>query len=620
MNRWVWLACVLFWACVVGLLNAAPRYVSASGTGSWDQSLTIGTPCSTRVAFDSAIAGDTVLFRGGTYTVPPKNFGSVYVGYYNPRNSGTPGVPIVFMAYPGETPLFDGTTGGWGDTTSVNHGVFPYATIFGTNNKSWIVFDGFSFQADGGAKMGRVILGIAYGDYNGNGNTVIKNCILNGGNPVDADFNDNMEVLRVEGSKNVTISNCIMYNCRSALYPGAGASGYKSYHDTNVVIENCEVYNCDIALFLKSQTPFATLRNNFIHDCNKGIYFTPNSSAMNTDSLWAYNNLIINNIEEGFVYTGAGSSAGTHGDGIHVYDNTFYNNGASTGIPQINMGYCTPGGYGSDIYNNIIIAPYAQSVTFYWDGGGTWHNWIKACDHNQWGATFRTILNKRGYQPTSYTTLAAWQLSGTLEQSINYGCGASYNPGCGDLQSDPLFVNTSGNFNMIADFALQAGSPCNGAGRGGDTIGCDVAQVGTENIYVPPDSFTVTISQTGGGTVTLLPHASVEVGETVFVSKSAATLFCGSGIDTIAIDHDSLHPVVFGRCYADTTSFTFRESPEITGRNFTVPIIAKSKCRIYAIYGSNILDSIDLNISDSSSLEVANGVSGNYIFREVSKP
>ena len=153
--------------------EAATYYVSNSGSAAWAQCTNINTPCAVQTAFNNAVAGDIVYFRGGTYNVPAKNFGSTYHCYYEPANSGTSGNPITFAAYSGETPIFNGTAGGSGDGSD-------YATIFGTFGRSYIVFDGFKLQADNGTKMARIHIGSDDSNVISSYIT-IKNCSINGG-------------------------------------------------------------------------------------------------------------------------------------------------------------------------------------------------------------------------------------------------------------------------------------------------------------------------------------------------------------------------------------------------------------------------------------------------------
>jgi hypothetical protein len=101
---------------------------------------------------------------------------------------------------------------------------------------------------------------------------------------------------------------------------------------------------------------------------------------------------------------------------------------------------------------------------------------LDSADHNQFGnltGNFLVRIRKPNAGSTmSYSTLALWQASGMLTDGNN--------PGAGDLTSDPLFVNASGTMSSVADFALQANSPCKRAGRSGVDMGANASLVGPE--------------------------------------------------------------------------------------------------------------------------------------------
>ena len=86
--------------------TACALYVSPSGSDS--NPGTFSAPWQTlQKAFDSAVAGQTACFRGGTY---PQYVPST-TGFNQVENtSGSPGSPIVFTNYPGEVALIQGST------------------------------------------------------------------------------------------------------------------------------------------------------------------------------------------------------------------------------------------------------------------------------------------------------------------------------------------------------------------------------------------------------------------------------------------------------------------------------------------------------------------------------
>jgi hypothetical protein len=80
------------------------------------------------------------------------------------------------------------------------------------------------------------------------------------------------------------------------------------------------------------------------------------------------------------------------------------------------------------------------------------------------------------------SSLTLWQASGQLENSFDAGCVSSKNPGCGELASNPQFINGSGMFNQPGDFALASNSPCKHTGRNGvDDIGAYTDSAGLQN-------------------------------------------------------------------------------------------------------------------------------------------
>lgn len=432
---------------------AATHYASPSGSASWANSTNTETPCSVATAFSNAAAGDIVYFRGGTYSVPAKDTGSTYVGYYNPAYSGTGDADanrIIFKAYTGETPVFDGTAGGSGDTSD-------YATIFGTNGRDYITFDGFVFQSDSGTKMGRIIIG----GESISTNVTVKNCYVNGGSTT-VSSTDNREGIRIERGQNILIQNCTIYNYRqSSNWPNT--AGLKFYHDSNITIENCEIYNCSAGIFYKSAVSTATTRYNYIHDCHRGIYATPWSSGYDMPNHSYYHNVISKCAYSGLqVYIEDGSTA----NNLAIYNNTVYSPNTSGELFGIFVGAAGDwtASNSQRFYNNIILGS-AQKATFC-------VGVISECDYNQYGnsGSFNVRTNYGGGAVT-YSSLANWQASTVVTGGAH--------PDTHGLASNPVFVNTSGNYSALADFALDEGSPCLGAGKAGVDMGADISLVGT---------------------------------------------------------------------------------------------------------------------------------------------
>lgn len=104
-------------------------WVSSTGASSWATCKSNTDPgenyCSRATAMSSAVAGDVVYFKGGTYTMAAYGTGIA------PVNSGSVGSVITFQAAPGETPIINGA--------STAYGLY-------LSGDSYIKIDGFTIQ------------------------------------------------------------------------------------------------------------------------------------------------------------------------------------------------------------------------------------------------------------------------------------------------------------------------------------------------------------------------------------------------------------------------------------------------------------------------------------------
>jgi hypothetical protein len=432
-----------------GICYGGIYYVSASGSATWAQSVNILTPCSASTAMTSASAGDTVYFRGGTYKVGQH---SGYHGVLEPSNSGTDGSPITFMAYSGETPIMDGTTDGQ-----------DIARAMGNGDEDYITFDGFTFTADGGTAMGGIIItGFNIGGH-ATGN-IVKNCIFNGGSTAIAGT-DNREGLRIEQADDTLVQRCLFYNY-DQVSNNNNTSATKEYHNLRTIIEYCEFYNNSVGIYAKSDTDDSIYRYNYLHDNYQGLFLSVNVSAMSTERIKIYHNLLINH---GF------NGIGIEGDTGYFNDPEIYNNTTYNTVRGISYGY-NEVGHGAKIYNNISAN---NTFDLYGNSSGTYEASLAECDHNQFSTdSFKIKMRHNGTNPVTYSSLNAWQSSGELD-----GGG---NPGTGSLASDPLFVNSSGSMNQACDFRLDSDSPSKAAGRGGLDMGADIPLIVGNLLGWPP--------------------------------------------------------------------------------------------------------------------------------------
>jgi hypothetical protein len=455
---------------------AGARYVSADGNASWAQAAAIENPCSPLTAFAEAVAGDLVYFRGGVYVIPHNSAFYPSNTTWQPANSGAAGNPITFCAYPSETPILDGVVPlNEAETDfAVYNGNYPdnQTDVFAVVDKNYILIDGFHTRANGGTKLGVPRIQIW-----GSTGTIIQNCDCDGG-PVlpPSAFNpavyDNTSAIRFQETINCTIRNSRLHHVLHTTAYQHNVAGYLGYGNTGTIFENLDAYTCSEGLYLKGSHHDAIIRYCFIHDCAFGVLVTPDTVNMLSDRLTVSHNLILNCTQGHLQQDNYADTL--HGDDWLIYNNTIYGGvGAGTGLFK---GGSQPG-HGLKVYNNIILEGggyglYASRMI----GLPTVNQALIEADHNQWGTgAVRpwkiTIATQSGNRV--YNSLAAWQASGELADGSN--------PGAGDLASDPLFVNGSGTLTQKADFALQAGSPCLGAGRDGTNMGCDVATVGVQS-------------------------------------------------------------------------------------------------------------------------------------------
>lgn len=488
---------------VLPLFAAAATYwVSPTGTATWTNCsssipLNGAGACPVQTAFDNAVAGDTVYFREGTYNVPAKNFSTTDHGYYEPANAGTPSNPITFAAYPGETPLFNGTAGGSGD-------VSDFATIMGTANSN-VTFDGFVLQSDDGTKMARFIVWGPDASVHIS-NVTVKNFTINGGaTPIATQ--DNRETLRIDNADNVLVQKCKLYNARSTS-GYQGISGIKSYNTHNITIENCEVSNTESGIYLKSSTDSWTIRNNWVHDNQLGIYMTPyvTSQARNATNHQVYNNVIANSTYSGIHVYG---ETGSNSDNLAVYNNTIY------GIVPSSICVFISESHGSHFYNNILQGCALNQL---WYGYNPADYSIAESDYNNFGSySFQVVA--RVYSPSAvYNSLAAWKTSGEMAGGAN--------PDINSIASNPLFTNGSGTFTQLRDFALMSNSPSKGTGKSGTDMGANITLVGVQSSSTPPPP--------APDSDTTAPSAPVSLAASV-VSQSEINLSWTASTDNVGV-------------------------------------------------------------------------------------
>jgi parallel beta-helix repeat protein len=398
------------------------------------------------------VAGDIVLFMDGTYDVPTSPTYRDLV--WNPSNSGTPGNPITFKALNRHQAVLKGR----GSTS--DSGIYCQPMI-GAVGRNYITWDGFYLYARNNADTVFIFANARFDSSTGSS---IVNSIFQAGTHSYGGATNNAGVF-LQGANYLTIENNLFFGYREANNNENNAAiiGYPSSY---VTIKNNEMHGNTGGINLKDAISYVTVENNFIHDNFRGVYI-PNANGRSSTNVTIHNNVFANNYRAAIVTT---TDAPVHY--LVISNNTIYKNSSLTydyaDIELKNPGISTS--RYPKIYNNIVYRGYKSLQT---DGSS---NMLAECDHNQW-ATNLNITTHKYQTPSTYTSLAAWQNSGEL-----YGGG---NPGAGSLNSNPLFVNSSGTMNTLTDFVLQSGSPCIKAGRNSVNIGADIARVGVFSGGIP---------------------------------------------------------------------------------------------------------------------------------------
>lgn len=356
---------VLLFLSVLYPVHGRTYYVAPAGDDANPGTITL--PWGTwQKAFNTAQAGDTVWFRGGTWyptsaanggattTINPPNFG----------NSGTAQKPICFFSYPGETPILDCkyiySHNGYISGLFINNANFIHLkglTIrnvfqrttgveafgiwcwFGSN----FTFDRMEVYNVGGngiryySTVGKFPNGEMYAEYD---TTLFINCDVHNccdtfnvymGDPRPGNAADGIKIMSDVGNK--TFNSKVLLYCSGCRVWRCADDGFDLPGHGQMIIDNCWSFaNGDIVLGKKTE--------------GNGLKFaTSDTSSYITriirKSIFAYNlGIGIGNVDYGGYYRSNG----------RIYNNFLYKNrvGVSQGFTNSDFPYL------NNIYKNNI--------------------------------------------------------------------------------------------------------------------------------------------------------------------------------------------------------------------------------------------------------------------------
>jgi len=388
-------------------------YVSTKGNDN--NTGTLAAPYLTiQKAVDSAIAGDTIYVREGTY------YPTTAITFY--LHNGTSVSPIQLMAYPGEYPVIDG-----GVCTSAN-------LILTWNN--YINMTGFELRNGTGA--GITMIG--------------QHCTV--GHMIVHDFSGNG--ITANGDYSV-VEDCLVYNTAMSNYanPGSGinGSGISACRGTQTTGD--------------MTTDYAIIRRNIVHDIwGEGIsIFEATYSTMEDNTMyngWSANIYISDAThilcQRNLVYQTKtmlnGSQIGIMGGDEKLTPPSSYNTFVCNIVYGCTRNFTFWGSNGASGMNNFVIA----NNTFV-SATGPANVWL--INANAINTIFKNniVYQPSGSTPPVYVSGATPGITYSNNLWLNYPKSPyTYVIGTGDVNGDPLFANLASPY-IAESYQLNGSSP-----------------------------------------------------------------------------------------------------------------------------------------------------------------
>ncbi len=405
---------------------AATYYVSPSGNNA--NAGSEAAPWRTiQKAADTMVAGDTVLVRGGIYSLQSGDgtcgVPDTAICALKPKRSGTATSPIVFKAFPGQRPVLRGLA----------------VYIF---NKAYVTIGGFE------------IAGANIRTTDGCTGIVAENNHIH---EVTGPAGANIAAIAFNDCDQCIARGNVLHHISGppADYRYHNADGVLSYNGTNLLIEHNEIWEAGNGVFHKSSASNTikgmTVRYNYIHDTTRCAWYSIAGAGDQGHFQQEFYGNICRAMRQG-IEADPGTEAATQSVGLYVSNNVFAD---LTGV-----GIGSNGFLDVRVWNNIFYRVAFGAISI---GSSPTINSLTLSDYN-----FLYPSARFGLFGTSYDSLPVWQAASGFDTDSRI--------------ADPLFTSQLYN--------LAPSSPALGAGRSdGTATGAVVAigarPTGTEKVGPP---------------------------------------------------------------------------------------------------------------------------------------
>lgn len=418
-------------------------YIDAATGSDSDSGLTTALAWATiSKANTTLVAGDTVYIRAGTYT-----------DTITPSNSGSLGSYITYIRYPGEAPILDKSGSGNGITL---------------NGISYICVDGLTIQdVDHWANLTN------QANYN-----IIKNCTLTdaddwgginlGSGNADASGCDHNQILDnyiesgigdlieiFPGSYNVISGNTVVGGALNTAPDGHSCLCIRGntliWSEYNEVRDNDISDGADDCAGILLETRYNTFERNIFRDAKSAIGSCFKFCG-GTGNIFRYNLCYGSGV--GFIiYTNLWDGRNVPALSNEVYNNVIaFNTGGGTG--DYVGGISLTAYEGADVIqynkikNNIIIGNAPRQIQIIAAEAEQSNILDNEIDHN-------IIYGTEAGQ----VTVKRWSSTYTTAQA-----DAALSEFSANIDSDPVFVNAGGSYNLATDYRIPSDSAAEDAG------------------------------------------------------------------------------------------------------------------------------------------------------------